>query len=284
MLNNYFQHQSHLVDIDCDFRCPDDCSSPGCRKKNITVEVTLFDLIKLSRFLNIPVSHIFSQHCRLGLAACKDHIQYMNLLIKMKKPCRFLSGNQCDVHDAKPLSCILFPELYQIQGEMPELSKKPLFRSFPCLKKPILISEMRTNALRKLERMSLQEQALSYAYLFGTPNFVVDKKHLRKKVRQRHSKRRKLSLKDYDNLLNDLLCSNNFIESVMEKISRLDTESDVKNLFDKLSDRVMMEDLIEKLARPVVVHRLKKDGIKQLKRHLYPPAICFMQVIMNGVN
>jgi len=276
MLNSYFQHQTKLVDIDCNFRCPDDCNAPGCRKTGIIVEVTLFDLIKLSRFLNTPVSHLFSQHCRLGLTVCKYNIRYMNLLIKMKKPCRFLSGDQCSVHDVKPLSCILFPELYQVQGLLPELSIKPLFHSFQCMKKPVVISETRKKAIRKLEKMSLQEQALSYAYLFGTPNFIIDKKQLRKKLRQIHPKHRKLFLQDYDNLLNNLLKSYSFIENVKEKISRLDTESEINNLLEKLNDRVMMEDLIEEMVRPVVVHRLKKDGIKQLKRRLSPPAICFM--------
>jgi hypothetical protein len=144
------------------------------------------------------------------------------------------------------------------------------------VKKPVVVSETRKKAIRKLEKMSLQEQALSYAYLFGTPNFIIDKKQLRKKLRQIHPKHRKLFLQDYDNLLNNLLKSYSFIENVKKKISRLDTESEINNLLEKLSDRVMMEDLIEEMVRPVVVHRLKKDGIKQLKRRLSPPAICFM--------
>jgi hypothetical protein len=144
------------------------------------------------------------------------------------------------------------------------------------MKKPVVVSETRKKAIRKLEKMSLQEQALSYAYLFRTPNFIIDKKQLRKKVRQIHPKNRKLFLQDYDNLLNNLLKSYSFIENVKKKISRLDTESEINNLLEKLSDRVMMEDLIEEMVRPVVVHRLKKDDIKQLKRRLSPPAICFM--------
>ena len=276
MLNSYFQHQTKLFNTDCNFRCPDDCNAPGCRKTGIIVEVTLFDLIKLGRFLNTPVSHLFSQHCCLGLTVCKYNIRYMNLLIKMKKPCRFLSGDQCSVHDVKPLSCILFPELYQVQGLLQELSIKPLFHSFPCMKKPVVVSETRKKAIRKLEKLSLQEQALSYAYLFGIPNFIIDKKQLRKKFRQIHPKHRKLFLQDYDNLLNNLLKSYSFIESVKEKIFRLDTESEINNLLEKLSDRIMMENLMEKMVQPVVVHRLKKDGIKQLKRSIHPPEIFFM--------
>lgn len=124
--------------------------------------------------------------------------------------------------------------------------------------------------------MSLLEQALSHTYLFGVPSFVIDEKPLRKKLLRNHPKHRDLSLQDYDNLLNKFLKSYSFIESVVEKISGLDAESEIKNLFEKLSDRVMMEHLMEKMVRPVVIHRLERDDIKQLKRSLHPPAICFM--------
>jgi Fe-S-cluster containining protein len=278
MLNNCLQHQSQLADIDRDFRCPDDCSAPGCRKAGIIVEVTLFDLIGLGRFLNTPVSELFSQNCHLGLMVRKTNVNYMNLLIKIEKPCLFLSGTQCEVHNVKPLSCQLFPELYHIQGALPEVSKKPIFHSFPCLKKPIVVSEKRKKALKKLERKSLPEQALSCAYLFGIPKFIIDKKHLRKKDRRDQSKHRVPSLQDYDNLLMKLLKSNRFNENVTEKIYRLDAESEVKNLFEKLKDHVRMEDLMEKMVCSTVVHRLEKDNIKQLKRSLLPSATCFMQI------
>ncbi len=124
--------------------------------------------------------------------------------------------------------------------------------------------------------MSLLEQALSYAYLFGVPSFIIDEKPLRKKLRRSHPEYRNLSLQDYDKLLNKLFKSYSFIDSVMEKIYRLNTESEINNLFEKLNDRVRIEHLMEKMVRPVVVHRLERDDIKQLKRILHPPAICFM--------
>jgi len=196
--------------------------------------------------------------------------------MKMKKPCHFLSGNQCAVHDAKPLNCILFPEIYHIKGLLPKLSKNPLFYTFPCLKKSIVISEKRIKVLKKLRRMSSQEQALSYAHLFGVPSFIIDEKPLRKKLRRNHPKQRNLSLEDYDNLLDEMLKSYSFMDSVMEKISKLDAESEKQHLFEKLSDRVMMKCLMEKMVRPVVIHRFKRDDIKQLKRSLHPPAIYFI--------
>jgi hypothetical protein len=144
------------------------------------------------------------------------------------------------------------------------------------MKKPIVISEKRKKALKKLRRMGLQEQALSYAYLFGVPSFIIAEKPLRNKLRRIQPKYRNLSLQDYDKLLNKLFKSYSFIESVKEKMYRLDTESEIKNLFEKLNDHVMMEHLMEKMVRPEVVHKLKRDNIKQLKRILHPAAICSM--------
>ena len=65
MLDDYFQHQADLSDLECNLRCPNDCSAPGCWMADVIVEATLFDLIKLSRVLNIPVSRLFPRHCHL---------------------------------------------------------------------------------------------------------------------------------------------------------------------------------------------------------------------------
>ena len=86
MLDDYFQHQADLSDLECNLRCPNDCSAPGCWMADVIVEVTLFDLIKLSQILNIPVSRLFSQHCRLGLVNCEFDLRYKKFLIKLKKP------------------------------------------------------------------------------------------------------------------------------------------------------------------------------------------------------
>ncbi len=97
MLNDYFRYQDDIFNIESNFRCPHNCNAPGCWMADIIVETTLFDLIRLSRALNIPVSHLFLQYCSLGLATCEENIRYKRFLIKMKKPCPFLI-------DAKPLT------------------------------------------------------------------------------------------------------------------------------------------------------------------------------------
>jgi Fe-S-cluster containining protein len=268
MLNDYLKHLADIFDIESNFRCPDECDAPGCRMAEIIVEITLFDLIRVGLALNTPVSQLFSQYCRLGSAPCEENIRYSRLVIKMKKPCPFLSGNRCAVHDAKPLNCRLFPENYQITGLLPELSEKPIFHTFPCLKKPIAISEKRYTALKKLQKMCSLEQALTYDYLFDTPNFIIDAKPLTKELRHNHPKTRTFSLQDYDKLLHDILNSLNFLEPVIKKIIEMDTDAGVKKLFEQLGDRVKMEHLMGKTARLNVVYKLKRHHMKQCKRIL----------------
>lgn len=276
MLNDYFQHQAELSDLECDLRCSNDCSAPGCWMADVIVEVTFVDLIRLSKALTTRVSHLFSQYCQLGLITCEENLRYKRLAIKMKKPCPFLSENRCMVHDSKPLSCKLFPEIYQVKGLLPQLSQKPIFNSFPCLKKPVAVSENRKNALKQLRRMSIQEQALSHDYLFGVPSFIVCSKPLKKRLRRSYPKKKIFSLKDYDTILNKTLKASGFFESVFEKTSRLDTMAEMKHIIEKLNDSVMMTHLVEKMVRPGVVHKLERYHIKKLKRSHLSPAIYFM--------
>lgn len=275
-LDNYFQRQADISDIESNFRCPEDCNAPGCSMTDIIVDVTLFDLIRLSRELTARVSHLFSQYCQLGLITCEENIHYKRLIIKMKKPCHFLSGHRCSVYDSKPLSCTLFPEIYHVKGQLKKLTQTSIFDSFPCIKKPLTISEKRNNALKTLNRMRIHEKALSNDYLFGVPSFIVCAKPLTKKLRQKYPKKIIFSTKDYDNILNKLLKTSGFLESLFEKISVLDTMEGMNHIFEKLNDRAVMTHLMEKMIRPNVVHKLKHHHIKKLKRSLLSPATYYI--------
>lgn len=276
MLNDDFRHQTDIFNAGSHFRCPDDCNAPGCWMEDVIVETTLFDLIRLSRALNASVSHLFSQCCRIGLATCRENIRYMRLVVKMKKPCPFLYSNRCLVHDAKPLNCMLFPEYYKIKGLLPELKKNPLFRAFPCLKKPIDISGERYIALKTLRKMNSVEQVLSHDYLFNIPRFIIDAAPLRKKLRRNNPKSAKLSLRHYDNVLHDILNSLNFSERIMKKIVELDSIAGVRKLFEQRGDRVRMKGLMKKAIHPDVVYKLKRHHMKSYKRNLHPPEVPYI--------
>jgi len=120
------------------------------------------------------------------------------------------------------------------------------------------------------------EQALSSYVLFGVPSFIVDSKPLKKRLKRDHPKGRVFSIQDYDRLLYEMLKSNGFFEKVMGKISALDQRARMKNIFEKLNDRITMRYLMKDLVRPKVVHRLENEHIKRFKRNLHPPAIHFM--------
>ena len=276
MLNDDFRHQADIFNIESRFRYPDDCNAPGCWMEDVIVETTLFDLIRLSRLLNISVSRLFSHCCRIGLVTCQENIRYKRLLVKMKKPCPFLCGNRCLVHDAKPLNCILFPEYYVIKELLPELSQNSLFHAFPCLKKPVAISDKRYTALIKLRKISSHEQVLTHDYLFNTPHFIIDAAPMKKKLRRNKPKSARLSLLDYDNLLDDILNSLNFSERIMKKIIELDTIAGARKLFEQRGDRVRMESLMRKANQPNVVYKIKRHHIKSYKRNLHSPEVPFI--------
>lgn len=276
MLYDYFQHQADLANTECHFRCPDDCNAPGCRRVDVIVKVTLFDLIRLSLVLHTPVSQLFSQCCRLGLLNCEFNPHYKRLLVKLKKPCRFLKQNRCSVHHSKPLNCVLFPEFLQIKGLLPELANRSVFCAFPCLKNRIFISNKRSDTLKVLRKMSLRETALSDYYLFGVPSFIADPKPILKKLKRYRPKPRILSVQDHDYILDNVLKASGFFESVLQKISRLDEQIGQKNILKVFNDGPKMTNLMDEMMRPGMVHRLYNGRIKPLKRNLQRPEITFI--------
>jgi hypothetical protein len=66
--------------------------------------------------------------------------------------------------------------------------------------------------------MSLLEQSLTYDYLFNMPHFIIDAKPMTKRLCRNHPKSYKISLQDYDKLLDEVLNSLNFSEHIMKKI------------------------------------------------------------------
>ena len=274
-MESYFQHQTDLAQKECKMQCPDDCRAPGCRLAEVIVEATLFDLIRLSLALNTPVSSLFLQHCHLGLQSCEQNLSYHRLLIKLKKPCHFLENTRCKVQGSKPLACVLFPEYHQIKGLVPELVKSPIFRKFPCLKGDILISDQRSTALKMLRKMSSREDALSGFVLFETPRFIIDSKPLTKQLKKENPDKKPIALKAYDRLINVKLKPTGLFDIINGKISRLDTRAGMESLFEKLKDDELMKPLLEKRASPEIVHKLKGNSLKRLKRRLQPSEVYF---------
>lgn len=276
MMNRYFQYQARLAGTASDFFCPEDCGAPGCRMEDIIVEVTLFDLIRLGMALDTPVSDLFADHYRVGLQTYETNPRYMRLLIKQNKPCRFLADSRCRVQPSKPLNCILFPEYHQIAGLLPELSKLPVYQDFPCLRREIRFSNERTAALKTLRSMSRKEEALSCFYLFGLPSFIIDAKPLTRRLKKAAPGSRVFPVKEYDDLLGEMLEPAGFFEKIRERVRMLDTKAGRQDFFGKIEDDVLLEPLIEQMTQPEFAHIIKSGKIKQVRRKLQRPDIIFL--------
>jgi Fe-S-cluster containining protein len=268
MLERYFQYQADLAATKRDMLCPEDCDAPGCWMTEVVVCVSLFDLIRLSLALNTPVSSLFLNHCRFGFQCNEFNPRYLNLSIKLEKPCPFLQKARCRVHSFKPFDCVFFPEYHQIAGILPELANRPVFKKFPCLKSKITVSEQRSQALKELKKMSIREEALSCHFLLEIPSFVIDTKPLVKQLKKSGLKSKSFSAGDYRRELYEQLKSTGLFDGIMDKVTRLDSRQGMESLFGQLENNTLIKALLEKKARPEIVFRFDENRLKPVKRYL----------------
>ena len=276
MLERYFQYQADLAATERNMLCPEDCDAPGCWMTEVVIGVSLFDLIRLSLALNTPVSSLFLNHCRFGFQCNELNPRYLNLLIKLEKPCPFLQKARCRVHSFKPFDCVFFPEYHQIAGLLPELANRPIFKKFPCLKSKITVSDQRSQALKELKKMSSREEALSLYFLLEVPCFIIDTKPLVKQLKKSGLKKKSFSAGYYHRQLYEKLKSTGLFDDIMYKINRLDTRQEMENLVSQLEDKTLITSLVEKKARPEIVFRVDENRLKPAKRYVQRSDLIFM--------
>lgn len=273
MLESYFQYRTEFAKTDCLFQCPKTCAAPGCRSSDVIIEVTLFDLIGLSRALDASVPSLFSEHCRLGLQNIEFNPRYKRLLLKLTKPCHFHQKTHCAVHDSKPLACVLFPEYHLIRDLWSTYTPHPIFSSFPCLNSPITISDKRRRALKRLRRTNRIEEAVSFYFLFGVPYFIIDSKPLSRELKSGFQKKAAISHQEYDDLVVKKLKRIGFLNSFMETLLKLDTHAEIEGVFKTLDQESLSKYLLNQVKRPKTIHTFKGNGIRRLNRKIGPPSL-----------
>jgi Fe-S-cluster containining protein len=276
MLERYFQYQADLAATERNMLCTEDCDAPGCWMTQVVVSLSLFDLIRLSLVLDTSVSTLFLNYCRFGFQCNELNPCYLNLLIKLKKPCPFLQKARCRVHSFKPFDCVFFPEYHQIAGLLPELAKRPVFKKFPCVQSKIRVSDQRNQALKELKKMSIREDALSCHFLLAIPCFIIDTKPLVKQLKKSRLKSKSLSAENYRRELYEQLKLIGLFDDIMYKVSRLDTRQEMENLVRLLEDEALMTSLLKKKARPEMVFRVDENRLKPMKRYLQQSDLIFM--------
>ena len=276
MLERYFQYQAELAATERNMLCPEDCDAPGCWMTQVVVGISVFDLIRLSLVLNTSVSTLFLNHCRFGFQCNELNPRYLNLSIKLKKPCPFLQRARCKVHSYKPFDCVFFPEYHKIAKLLPELAKRPVFKNFPCLQSKITVSDQRSQALKQLKKMSIREDALSCYFLLAIPCFIIDTHPLVKQLKKSGLKITSFSAENYRQVLYEQLKSTGLFDGIIYKIKRLDTRQGMESLVRQLENKTLITSLIEKKASPEIIFTVDKNRLKPKKRHLQRPDLIFM--------
>ena len=62
----------------------------------------------------------------------------------------------------------------------------------------------------------------------------------------------------------------------MENIIKLDSYSDIADIFKILDQDNLTKPLLEQITKPKTIYMFKKDRIKKLKRKLGPQALTYM--------
>jgi len=93
--------------------------------------LTAGDIIRMADFLNWPVEKLFSEGF-VGLRpfGVKENLFEINLGLQI--PCKFRNNKQCDIYEARPLNCRLFP--YWVFADIPkEKIPKYVDESYECV-------------------------------------------------------------------------------------------------------------------------------------------------------
>ncbi len=176
-MEHYFDERCVAFNAESEWSCPDSCERYGCKEADLHIATSLVDLVAISRVSGHWVSEVFKNHCKIGFDPLGEAGAWVGrVTIELVKPCHFLERGKCGVYPGRPIACALFPEAYLIVEQHSRLLQKELFRKFPCLQNPCIVSPRRRQVLQRLWEMSYQETFLSDFYLFGMSPFLLDLK------------------------------------------------------------------------------------------------------------
>jgi len=104
----------------CGLCCKDPCTQ---------INVTIGDLHRISKFLEVPVDELFEEKIGINPFADSNLIHY-DLDLGLNLPCKFRVDGKCSIYPARPLNCRLFP--YWILAEAPPEKLKDILSEHQC--------------------------------------------------------------------------------------------------------------------------------------------------------
>ena len=90
-LTAYFRTRAHMASYESDFHCNPACTRPGCKNKNLLVQVSIVHLMGAAMHHNESVFATYQRNYTLGLFPIQQDIQLK--AAEAKKPCPFLEND-----------------------------------------------------------------------------------------------------------------------------------------------------------------------------------------------
>jgi Fe-S-cluster containining protein len=104
-----------------------------CRIPETKPNLTLGDYLRLSQLTGKDITEIWTENGDVLLLNPEDDDQRYDLFLSLiHDPCPYLLTDKCEVHDAKPISCVAFPIHEYICGD--DRFTDQTQERYPCLK------------------------------------------------------------------------------------------------------------------------------------------------------
>lgn len=226
------------------------CSAPGCRIKGVRVQVTVFDLIALMDETALPLHDIFERAVQAGITESDFGWPYRAFHMVVKKPCPFLKDHLCEVHEAKPLACRVFPEAFILRGKLEELRRHPEFRFFPCFITPPKLDDDGIAAVRRFDAMWRSERAVSNHFVFGAPVALVDSRRLPDEAEEQER----------------LFSSPDLLMMFRERVAPIEDRKVREGVVARVLDRVFVARIHREGKVPERVFEVNAEGFYQMRR------------------
>lgn len=96
------------------------------------INITVGDLIRISDFLEKPVSHVLKNFIGINPFGDPENPTKFNYELGINMPCLLRKKNKCSIYEARPLNCRLFPYWVLVQAFVFN-KKKMIDLSYKCM-------------------------------------------------------------------------------------------------------------------------------------------------------
>ncbi|MEW6410047.1 MAG: YkgJ family cysteine cluster protein [Nitrospirota bacterium] len=205
------------------FHCIEGCVR-CCTDRGNPLELTIVDILRLSRRLYIGIKDFFECYCEIVWNRIPD-TSLLIPSIALIFPCGFLERDKCTIYDFRPIHCRLFPEALILDSGDLSLYRNCGYR---CIDEGILMDKRRETYIHELKEIDRRELKATASY-FENFKYCVE-------LRPEEFKRISSLLSEIDDMekaeKKRELCTETISKDTrdkvfsifMEKLSRLDME------------------------------------------------------------